>query len=200
MAEVAVGALLVAVALLGGAAVAVRPRANAFDRLVFTAIRPAPGSVPLTRVTDLASPAVLVAAAVVAGLVALTRDRRRAVGCILGPAAVAVLVELVLKPVVGRHYQGVLSYPSGNVADTAAVCAAWTLATPRWLRPVAAIAGSAITVAMAVAVIGLRWHYPSDALGGVLVGVGVVLGLDGALHLGRAPVVPSGGRAPGGLR
>ena len=34
-----------------------------------------------------------------------------------------------------------------------------------------------------MAVIGLRWHYPSDALAGAAFGVGVVLLVDGVLHL-----------------
>ncbi len=82
-----------------------------------------------------------------------------------GPAAVAVLVELVIKPIVGRQFEGVLSYPSGNVADTAAVATAWTLAVGPRLRPAVAAVGVVVTLAMAIAVIGLRWHYPSDALG-----------------------------------
>jgi membrane-associated phospholipid phosphatase len=36
---------------------------------------------------------------------------------------------------------------------------------------------------MADAVIALRWHYPSDALGGLVLGVAVVVFVDGLLHL-----------------
>jgi len=35
---------------------------------------------------------------------------------------------------------------------------------------------------MVVSVIGLRWHYPSDALAGAVLGVGVVLLADGLAH------------------
>ena len=181
--ETAVGAALVGVSLVGAALAAAHPAANAFDRWGFDTIGAAPGSAVLVRITDMASPVVLVVATVAAALVALGHDRVRAVACLSGPAAVAVLVELVLKPVVGRHFEGVLSYPSGNVADVAAVATAWTLAVTRRFRLFVVGVGAATTLAMADAVIGLRWHYPSDALGGLVLGVAVVLFVDGLLHL-----------------
>jgi membrane-associated phospholipid phosphatase len=181
--ETAVGAALLGVSLVGAVLAAAHPAANALDRWGFDAIGAAPGSVVLLRITDIGSPVVLVVATVVAGLVALRHDRVRAIACLSGPAAVAVLVELVLKPVVGRHFEGVLSYPSGNVADVAAVATAWTLAvTPRF-RPFVVAVAAAATLAMADAVIALRWHYPSDALGGLVLGVAVVVFVDGLLHL-----------------
>ncbi|MGB7050092.1 MAG: hypothetical protein WBG41_00830 [Acidimicrobiales bacterium] len=181
--ETAAGAALLGVSVLGAALAAAHPAANAFDRWGFDTIGATPGSSVLGRITDIGSPVVLVVATVAAGLVALRHDRVRAVACLSGPAAVAVLVELVLKPVVGRHFEGVLSYPSGNVADVAAVATAWTLAvTPRFRLLMAAV-GAASTLAMADAVIGLRWHYPSDALGGLVLGVAVVIFVDGLLHL-----------------
>ena len=36
---------------------------------------------------------------------------------------------------------------------------------------------------MVVAVIGLRWHYPTDAVAGAVLGVGAVLLVDGVAHL-----------------
>ncbi len=159
------------------------PGPNPLDRWGFTAFPRQPGSTVLVRITDLGSAAVLVLATVAAGVVALRSDRIRATACVLGPAAVAFCVEFVVKPIVGRHYQGVLSYPSGNVADLAAVATAWAVAVPRWLRLPIALVGAAVTTAMMVAVVGLRWHYPSDALGGAVLGVGTVLVIDGALHL-----------------
>jgi membrane-associated phospholipid phosphatase len=44
---------------------------------------------------------------------------------------------------------------------------------------------------MVVAVIGLRWHLPTDALAGVVLGVGVVLLVDGLLHLRSSRVAPA---------
>lgn len=182
--ETAIGAALLGVSLVGAAFARLHPAPNAFDRWGFDAIGSAIGSSRLLRITDIGSPVVLIVATVAAGLVALRHDRVRAIACLCGPAAVAVLVELVVKPAVGRQFEGVLSYPSGNVADAAAVATAWTLAvTPRF-RPFVATLGAATTLAMAYAVIALRWHYPSDALGGLVLGVAVVLFGDGLLHLG----------------
>jgi membrane-associated phospholipid phosphatase len=176
------GAVLLVVSVAGAAIAATRPGPNAFDRWGFDLIGVAPGSSVLLRITDLASPVVLIGATILAGFVTLRRDRIRAAACLAGPALVAALVEFVIKPAVGRHFEGVLSYPSGNVADTAAVATSWTLAVSGRWRPAVAALGVAVTLAMAVAVIGLRWHYPSDALGGAVVGVAVVLFVDGALH------------------
>ncbi len=39
------------------------------------------------------------------------------------------------------------------------------------------------TIGVSMAVVVLRWHYPTDALGGIGVGVGSVLVVDGLLHV-----------------
>jgi membrane-associated phospholipid phosphatase len=49
---------------------------------------------------------------------------------------------------------------------------------------------------MLVAVIALRWHYPTDALAGVVLGVGVVLIVDRAAQ--SLPGLQSSGQAVGG--
>ncbi len=87
------------------------------------------------------------------------------------------------KPLVDRRFGGVLSYPSGNVADVTAVATSWVLAVPTRLRRLVAALALGLVIAMAVAVVGLRWHYPTDAVGGALFGSGLVVGIDGLLHL-----------------
>jgi len=111
------------------------------------------------------------------------RDRVRALACVGGPFLANVLVELAFKPLVGRRFEGVLSFPSGNVTDVAAVATAWVLAVPRRGKPLAVLIGAVVSGGMIVAVIGLRWHYPTDALVGAVFGVGMVLTVDGVLHL-----------------
>jgi membrane-associated phospholipid phosphatase len=136
---------------------------------------------------------------VLAAVVVVGRDRRRAVACLVGPAMATVLVEWVVKPAVGRHYLGVLSFPSGSVTVVASLAAAWTLAVPGWTRwPVAAV-GVVLTGSMTVAVIALRWHYPSDALAGAAFGVGMVLLLDGLLHLAAAAAQDRHPARPGSM-
>ena len=92
---------------------------------------------------------------------------------------------------VGRRFEGVLSYPSGNVADLTAVGTAWVLAVPTRLRAVFVALAAVAVGAMVIAVIGLRWHLPTDALAGVVLGVGVVLLVDGMLHLRARRVAPA---------
>ena len=69
------------------------------------------------------------------------------------------------------------------MADLAAVVTAWAVAVPRRFRPVVVVVGAVLVGLMVVAVIGLRWHYPTDALAGAVLGVGTVLLVDGAAHL-----------------
>jgi len=94
-----------------------------------------------------------------------------------------LLVELAFKPLVGRRFEECALFPLGNVADVAAVATAWVLAVPRRGKPLAVLVGAVATAAMTVAVVGLRWHYPTDALVGAAFGVGMVLTVDGVLHL-----------------
>jgi len=176
------GSVLVGASVLAAVVVAAFPGPNALDRWGFEMIPASVGSALLVRVADLGDPVVLVAGALVAALVASSRDRATAVACAAGPLLAVVLVEYVGKPLVGRHFEGVLSYPSGSVADVAALATAWAIAVPRPLRPWVVATGTLVTGAMVVSVIGLRWHYPSDALAGAVLGVGVVLLADGLAH------------------
>lgn len=171
--------------LLAAIAVARYPGPNGLDRWGFSMLKPSLHSTFLLRVSDLGSLAALAAGSLLAALVVVGRDRRRAAVCLVGPLMAAVLVELVLKPVVGRRYIGVLCFPSGTVTVVAALAAVWVLAVPYWLRWATVVLSTIVVGLMMVAVIGLRWHYPSDALAGVAFGVGVILCLDGALHLIR---------------
>jgi hypothetical protein len=181
--ETIAGGTLVGLSMVAGLLFHLHPGANRLDGWGFTAIPRSVGSTFLLRITDLGSPAALVIGTVIAALIAVRNDRWRAAACVAGPLLTLALVELVFKPLVARRYLGVLSYPSGNVADIAAVATALVLAVPNLIRPYVLAAGVLAIGLMTTAVIGLRWHYPTDALAGVPLGVGVVLLLDGVLHL-----------------
>ncbi len=155
------------------------------DRWGFSVIPRSPDSWFLIKVSDLGTPPVLAIGSILAALVVVGRDRWRAAACLLGPALAVVLVDWLIKPAVGRRFEGVLTFPSGTVAVIASLSVAWALAVPRWLRWFVVAVGAVLTTLMVVAVVGLRWHYLSDALGGVTLGVGAVLVLDGVLHLTR---------------
>lgn len=139
----------------------------------------------LVRVGSLT--ALIVGAAVVL-VIGVFRDWVRAVACAIAPVLAVLIVQDLAKPLVGRHLgiTGAASYPSGTVAAAAALMTAVTLVVPPLVRPLVAVAGAAITVGVCAAVIVLRWHFPTDALGGVAVGLGAVLTVDA---LFRAPRV-----------
>jgi membrane-associated phospholipid phosphatase len=179
------GLVLVGWTLVAGAALHRYPGPNRLDTWAFSVLRPSLHSSLLVRITELGGLPVLVIGSVLAALVVAGRDRSRAVACLCGPVLAAVVVEWFLKPLVGRRYLEVLTYPSGSVTTIAAVSTAWVVAVPGRLRVAVAAVGSVLVVAMMVAAVALRWHYASDALGGAAFGVGAVLALDGVLHLAR---------------
>jgi membrane-associated phospholipid phosphatase len=61
------------------------------------------------------------------------------------------------------------SFPSGHTTAAASIAVAFLIVVPARLRPLAAVAGVALTGAVGISVVVLEWHYPSDVLGGLLV-------------------------------
>jgi membrane-associated phospholipid phosphatase len=120
-------------------------------------------------------------------LIGLLRDRVRAVAVTISPVLAVLIVQDIAKPLVDRHsaLSGGLSYPSGTVAAVAALATAFTLVMPGRGRLPVGLLGSVATVGTGVAVVVLRWHYPTDALGGAAIGVGSVLVTDALLHVPR---------------
>jgi membrane-associated phospholipid phosphatase len=114
---------------------------------------------------------------------------RRLTGALLAVIGVLIasgLTEDVLKPLVHRtitvnHY---VTYPSGHTTALFALSTALAvvLLSPRSGRPhpVARIGAVALAVIVsclvAMAMIGLDFHYFTDTIGGAAVGIGVVLG------------------------
>lgn len=89
-----------------------------------------------------------------------------------------LLSEHVIKPLVQRTYYGELTFPSGNVtAVSATALAMWLALGPllgRQRRHVTLVLGGEWVLLMSLAVVGARWHTPLDAIGSVLLSVGVV--------------------------
>jgi membrane-associated phospholipid phosphatase len=182
--------LLVGCFLLGGAALAGfffvhRPWPNRVDSVGFQLLPADPTSRWAGYLAHLGSTPVLGVGVVVLAVIAwLGRDRARAFACVVAPVAAVLIVELVAKPLVGRHFEGstALSYPSGTVTAVAALAAAGFLVVPRVAKLPTAMAGAVVVAAVCAAVVVLRWHYPTDALGGACVGAGAVFTLDGLLQ------------------
>ena len=198
--ELTVGLLLVGGVVVAGLYFSARPKTTEFDRWAFAAIPAVHHSGLLLAVTRLGSPFVVVAAAVAGFLATIRRNRSRAVALLVGPVLAVTVCDWVIKPVVGRTFADVVSFPSGTVTAIAAVAAVGLLATPDpWRSGVAALGGT-VTVLAVLSVVALRWHFPTDALAGVAVGVGVVLLTDCAARGVAARRAPEAGRSGSGPR
>ncbi len=177
--ELLVGVVLLAAVVVGGVYVAVRPAPGAVDVWLQQVI-PGSTSRAVTAVTALRYPWCIVIGSIVASAMTVRRDRPRAVACLVGPPLALLLCELVVKPAVGRTLGGSFTYPSGSTAGAAALAVAAVLATPERLRAVAVPVAGLYALGIAVAVVALRWHFPTDAAAGLAWGVGVVLVADAA--------------------
>jgi membrane-associated phospholipid phosphatase len=94
-------------------------------------------------------------------------------------AAAALLIsEHVAKPLVQRTYYGELTFPSGSVtAVSVTALAMWLALYPslgRRARTIMLVLGVAWTLLMSAAVVGAHWHTPLDAVGSILLSVGIV--------------------------
>jgi len=151
-------------------------------------------------------PAAILSAAVVVGCLLAGRLNGAVLAAVAVPAAVG-LNDGLLKHLVDRTYLGVLTYPSGHTAAVFALAAVVTvlmLISPRPARagalraliPAAACAAAGV---VAVAVIGLQWHYFTDTVAGAAVGIGTVCGLALLLDLpaARRLLARAGRQRPG---
>jgi membrane-associated phospholipid phosphatase len=138
-------------------------------------------------------PAGAASAAIVVGCLLTGRLNGAVLAAVAVPAAVG-LDDGLLKPLVHRTYLGVLTYPSGHTTamfTLAAVVTVLLLISPQrseagalraWIPAAACVLGAVV----AIAVIGLQWHYFTDTVAGAAVGIGTVCGLALALDLPAA--------------
>lgn len=120
---------------------------------------------------------------------------RRLNGAILALAAVPVstgLDEALIKPLVHRTYLGALAFPSGHTTTVTALAATVVVLysgrpgpaegtrPENRRRPTTMLKASGLAVMLAaicvvaLAVIGLRWHYFTDTVAGAAIGAGTV--------------------------
>jgi len=93
----------------------------------------------------------------------------------------------LLKIIVGRRFENALCWPSGTMAAVTAVVTAVILVTRGKGRALAVVIGAAAVVFEAIGLVAYRWHYLTDVLGGVVLGVACVLLADAVLHRWRRP-------------
>jgi membrane-associated phospholipid phosphatase len=140
---------------------------------------------------DLSHLVVLVAVVTLALLAA--RWWSAALLVVLSTVLATAVTKLVLKPLVGRHYDDVLSFPSTHVTSVAAVALAVAVVMlsgrgPRrvWVQVSVACIAVATAVTSSVAVVAERTHYTTDTIAGWCVAVAVVLAV--ALTIDRVNV------------
>src|SRR5207245_2635248 len=101
------------------------------------------------------------------------------------------ITEALLKPIVHRADLGALSYPSGHTTAIyclLAVVIVLLLLPPRpvgapALRYLVLAAAFALAVIVPISLMGERWHYFTDTVGGAALGVGTVIALAFILDL-----------------
>ena len=197
--ELMVGGILVVLVAAGGLFFAFRPSPVVMDGWFSWLVSSAKGTW-FTSVTVLRYPVVIVAGAIIAAAVCCRRDPPRACACLIGPILALGTCELVVKPLVGRTLGGVFSYPSGSTTGAAGLAAAAVLAAPARWRVITAAAASIYALWVALAVVALQWHLPTDAASGLAYGVGVVLIVDGSAWKVAVRLRPWLGRHRGGRR
>lgn len=169
---------LVLVAL--GVAFAGDRRGTALDYAANGAVREVfgrPGGV-LDVLLWITEPPVLIAVVLLGAALLCWRGRRGFALLLLGaPVLTVLLVDVLLKPLIGRRFEGTyLCLPSGHTAGTVAVLTVLLLAAwpTRW-RLLGVLGWLAGTLAAGVSLIGFHFHYLTDVLGGLCVAVGTVL-------------------------
>ena len=199
--EVGVGCLLLGIAALAGFVFVHRPWPNRIDTWGDLLLPADLGSHWAHDFVTLGSMTALIAGVVLVFFMGILRDWVRAIACATAPVIAVLIVQEIAKPLVDRQsvVTGALSYPSGTVAAVAALATALTLVVPAKTRLPVVVLGLLAIIGAASAVVVLRWHYPTDALGGVAVGVGSVLVIDGLLHIPRIIAGRSGSPRGGSL-
>jgi membrane-associated phospholipid phosphatase len=124
---------------------------------------------------------VVVLAVLLAGLALTLGHRRLAVLTIMGPGLTG-LATVLLKPLIGRTFNGEFAFPSGHAGGATALGLVATLLLIGVLRTrlrtsaVLLAAGAVLSGGtMAVALIVSRDHYPTDTIGGFCIAIAVVL-------------------------
>jgi membrane-associated phospholipid phosphatase len=182
--ELVLGTALLAVAGLAGLFFVRRPWPNRVDALGYRLLPANYGSGWAHALTQIGSVSGVLIGVVVLMVVGLTQDWVRAMVCAVAPIGAVLVVDQVAKPLIGRHIGGAVgSYPSGTVTAVAALATGAVLVAPRVCKAATTVLSVLVVVGICAAVVVLRWHYPTDALGGACVGIGAVLFLDALAHL-----------------
>jgi membrane-associated phospholipid phosphatase len=195
----AVGALAacaVIVAVLG-VLFAHQTRADGFDRAVDAPFISGLGDHHVTAYLLVRPGSELPAGLICAAIVIVCLLTRRLGGALLAALGLAVseaVTEKLLKPLFHRTYLGSVTYPSGHTTAIFALVSAVAVlllmpprpARARALQYLILAAAAVLAIVVPVGLMGLRWHYFTDTVGGAAVGLGSVLAIAFILD---APIV-----------
>jgi membrane-associated phospholipid phosphatase len=157
---------------------------SAVDTAIVASFSGRQGVLPWLALSGSTIPLIAVSIALAVGCLIARRPN----GVVLAVTAVPVtafLDDMVLKHLIDRTHFGQLSFPSGHTASamTLATVLGVLLHDParpaaiRVTRAALVVVACAVTALVAAGVIGLRWHYFTDTVGGVALGTGTVLTL-----------------------
>ncbi|WP_280263981.1 phosphatase PAP2 family protein [Nocardia wallacei] len=97
---------------------------------------------------------------------------------VVAPEFAVAVNTWALKPVWHRPLQDYLAYPSGHTVHLVALATAFVLlAQNRRLRTIEIAVSALLLVAVAIGMVGLGYHYPTDVLGGAAAAVALVTAL-----------------------
>ncbi|HVU74239.1 MAG TPA: phosphatase PAP2 family protein [Mycobacteriales bacterium] len=156
----------------------------------------------MDRLVQLGAPRTVVLVALALAVVCVVARRFRAAAfAVIAPIGASALTELVLKPLVDRHKQTGLAFPSGHTtgAFSLALTAAVLLLPHRpdlrmrlgFVRLVLGAGVVALAAGTAIALVALHYHYATDTLGGAAVALAVVPAVALTLDLLRSRGLPA---------
>lgn len=157
------------------------PTGNWYDHATlegFAALNQAGRTPRLERLAGLADPGPYVLFGFGLAMVAAVRGRLRTAVAIPAVLVASGLTTTILKPVLARPRTGVwvgpgqvpdASWPSGHAGAAMALALMAVLAAPRPWRPTVMALGAGFAIAVSSSILALRWHLPSDVVGGFLV-------------------------------
>lgn len=150
--------------------------ANAYDGFLGLSVRPHV-TTAARLIAGLCDPTPYVVLATVPVIIALRRRRVLLACAIVLILAGANETTEILKPLLSAPRPGGLpvsrlspgSWPSGHATASMSLALCMVLASPSRWRPYVAVVGAAFALAVCYSFLTLGWHYPSDALAGLLV-------------------------------
>jgi membrane-associated phospholipid phosphatase len=165
----------------------------------------------MDRIRHVGDPGSVALLAALLASAALLRGRPRLALAVVGLLAVTSVSSQVLKTLLAHpRYESTegfaelppASFPSGHSTAAMALAVGLVLVAPPRLRPLAAIAGCGLALAVGLSLVGVSSHFPSDVAGGFLLAAGCGLLMVVALRRAelRWPEPTGGGRVAGAAR